>query len=61
MIRVHHTTVTWLVLGGVRILFVTVSSCRNTIEADLDGYAFAEIVLIVLTVSVLDVDWSMRL
>jgi hypothetical protein len=38
MISVHHTTVTWLLLVGARILFVTVcASWRNTVEVDLDG------------------------
>ena len=61
MISVHHTTVTWLLLVGVRILFVIDNSWRNTVEVDLDGYTFAVLVLIVSIVLLLDIDWSMRL
>ena len=61
MISVHHTTATWLLLVGVRILFVIDSSWRNTVEVDLDGYIFAVLVLIVSIVLLLDIDWSMRL
>ena len=61
MISVHHTTVTWLLLVGVRILFVIDSSWRNTVDVDLDGYTFADFVLIVSIVLLLDIDWSGRL
>ena len=61
MISVHHTTATWLLLVGVRILFVIDSSWRNTVEVDLDEYTFADIVLLVSIVLLLDIDWSMRL
>ena len=62
MSSVHHTTVTWLLLVGVRILFVTVSaSWRNTVEGDQDGYTFAGIVLVVSIVLLLDIDWRMWL
>jgi hypothetical protein len=62
MSSVHHTTVTWLLLVGVRILFVTVSaSWRNTVEGDPDGYTFAGFVLVVSIVLLLDIDWRMWL
>ena len=61
MISVHHTTVTWLLLVGVRILLVIDSSRRNTGDVDLDGYIFADFVLIVSIVLLLDIDWSGRL
>jgi hypothetical protein len=57
MISVHHTTVTWLLLVGVKILVVTVSaSWRNTVEGDPDGYTFAGIVVVVSIVLLLDID-----
>ena len=52
---------TWRVLVGVRMSSVTVSSRRGRIKCDLCGYAFVYTLLCVLTRSVLDVDWSMRL
>ena len=62
MISVHHTTVTWLLLVGARILFVTVcASWRNTVEGDPDGYTFAGIVVVVSIVLLLDIDWRMWL
>ena len=61
MISVHYTSVTWLLLVGVRILFMIDNSWRNTVEVDLDGYTFAILVLIVSIVLLLDIDWSMRL
>jgi len=62
MISVHHTIVTWLLLVGARILFVTVcASWRNTVEGDPDGYTFAGIVVVVSIVLVLDIDWRMWL
>ncbi len=62
MISVHHTTVTWLLLVGAMILFVTVcASWRNTVEGDPDGYTFVGIVLVVSFVLLLDIDWRMWL
>ena len=62
MISVHHTTVTWLLLVGARILFVTVcASWRNTVEGDPYGYTFAGIVVVVSSVLLLDIDWRMWL
>ena len=52
----YKTTVTWLLLVGVRILFVIDSSWRNTVDVDLDGYTFADFVLIVSIVLLLDID-----
>ena len=37
------------------------SSRRNTGDVDLDGYIFADFVLIVSIVLLLDIDWSGRL
>ena len=62
MISVHHTTVTWLLFVGARILFVTVcASWRNTVEGDPDGYTFAGIVVVVSIALLLDIDWRMWL